>query len=149
VLACALGAPEAQASGFAIRENSAEALGTAFAGNASSATFLSTIFNNPAGMTYFTGDRAQLDASLILPSSRFEGGATETCAICNPLTGFSSPGTFPISGGGSGNAGQAAFVPAGYIMHSFSDDLKFGIAMTVPFGLSTIYPEGWVGRYFG
>ena len=149
VLACALGAPGARASGFAIRENSAEALGTAFAGNASSATFLSTIFNNPAGMTYFTGDRAQLDASLILPSSRFEGGATETCSICNPLSGFTSPGTFPISGTGSGNAGQAAFVPAGYIMHSFSDDLKFGIAMTVPFGLSTIYPDNWVGRYFG
>lgn len=151
VLVCALGAPEVQASGFAIRENSAEALGTAFAGNASSATFLSTIFNNPAGMTEFTGDRAQIDASLILPSTRFEGGATETCAHCSllPLPPFSTPGTFPISGSGSGNAGQAAFVPAGYVMHSFSDDLKFGIAMTVPFGLSTIYPDGWVGRYFG
>jgi len=148
-LMCVLGIGEAQASGFAIRENSAEALGTAFAGNASSATFLSTIFNNPAGMTHFTGDRAQLDASLILPSSRFEGGATETCLHCNPLTGFTTPGTFPISGEGSGNAGQAAFVPAGYILHSFSEDLKAGVAMTVPFGLSTIYPEDWVGRYFG
>lgn len=151
-LICALAslaARDAQASGFAIRENSAEALGAAFAGNASSATFLSTIFNNPAGMTEFTGDRAQFDASLILPSSRFEGGASETCNFCNPLTGFKSPGTFPISGEGSGNAGQAAFVPAGYILHSFSDDLKFGFAMTVPFGLATSYPEGWVGRYFG
>jgi long-chain fatty acid transport protein len=148
-LVCVLGAREAQASGFAIRENSAEALGTAFAGNASSATFLSTIFNNPAGMTEFTGDRAQIDASLILPSSRFEGGATETCAHCNPLTGFTTPGTAPISGAGSGNAGQAAFVPAGYILHSFSEDLKVGLAMTVPFGLATVYPQNWVGRYFG
>jgi len=148
-LMCVLGIGEAQASGFAIRENSAEALGTAFAGNASSATFLSTIFNNPAGMTHFTGDRAQLDASLILPSSRFEGGATETCFICNASTGFTTPGTFPISGQGSGNAGSAAFVPAGYILHSFSEDLKAGVAMTVPFGLSTVYPDGWVGRYFG
>ncbi|HKX06811.1 MAG TPA: OmpP1/FadL family transporter [Stellaceae bacterium] len=151
VLACALGASAAQASGFAIRENSAEALGTAFAGNASSADFLSTIFNNPAGMTHFSGDRAQLDASLIFPSSRFEGGATETCPHCSflPFPFFSTPGTAAISGVGSGNAGQAAFVPAGYVMHSFSDDLKFGIAMTVPFGLSTIYPSDWVGRYFG
>ena len=148
-LTCVLGARDAHASGFAIRENSAEALGTAFAGNASSATFLSTIFNNPAGMTEFTGDRAQIDASLILPSTRFEGGATETCAHCNPLTLFTTPGTAPISGQGSGNAGQAAFVPAGYVLHSFSEDLKLGVAMTVPFGLSTIYPETWVGRYFG
>ena len=149
VLACALGPREVRASGFAIRENSAEALGTAFAGNASSATYLSTIFNNPAGMTEFTGDRAQLDASLILPSSRFEGGATETCAICNPLSGFTTLGSAPISGEGSGNAGQAAFVPAAYILHSFSDDLKLGVAFTVPFGLQTKYPEDWVGRYFG
>jgi long-chain fatty acid transport protein len=149
VLLSVSGTEEAAASGFAIRENSAEALGTAFAGNASSADFLSTIFNNPAGMTHFTGDRAQADASLILPSSRFKGGATETCFICNPLTGFKTPGTFPISGEGSGNAGQAAFVPAAYILHSFSEDLKAGVALTAPFGLSTIYPEDWVGRYFG
>src|SRR5215470_4609252 len=130
VIACL--ARAALASGFALRENSAEALGTAFAGNASSATFLSTIFNIPAGMTHFTGDRAQLDASLILPSSRFEGGAAETCFFCNAKTGFTTPGTFPISGEGSGNAGQAAFVPAAYILHSFSDDLKAGVALTVP-----------------
>ena len=146
VLACALGAREAHASGFAIRENSAEALGTAFAGNASSATFLSTIFNNPAGMTQFTGDRAQVDASLILPSARFEGTATQTCAFCGPGPG---PGTFTTVGVGSGNGGQAAFVPAAYILHSFSDDLKFGVALTVPFGLSIKYPSDWVGRYFG
>ncbi len=146
ILVCALGAHEAQASGFAIRENSAEALGTAFAGNASSATFLSTIFNNPAGMTQFTGDRAQLDASLILPSTRFEGTATQTCAFCGPGPG---PATFTTFGEGSGNGGQAAFVPAAYILHSFSDDLKFGFALTVPFGLSTSYPTNWVGRYFG
>jgi long-chain fatty acid transport protein len=140
---CVLGAREAQASGFAIREDSAEALGTAFAGNASSADFLSTIFNNPAGMTHFTGDRAQIDGSLIFPSSRFQGSATEKgCAFCG-----GSP--LPILGEGSGNAGQAAFVPAGYILHSISDDLKVGLAITSPFGLSTIYPDDWVGRYFG
>lgn len=132
------GGQEARASGFAIRENSAEALGTAFAGNGSSATYLSTIFNNPAGMTHFTGERAQLDASLILPSSRFEGSGSQT------LGGT----TFPITGTGSGNADQAAFVPAGYFLYSFTPDLKFGVALTSPFGLETKYPEGWVGRYF-
>ena len=132
------GAQEAEASGFAIRENSAEALGTAFAGNGSSATFLSTIFNNPAGMTHFTGDRAQVDASFILPSSRFEGSASQT------LGGT----TFPITGDGSGNGDQSAFVPAGYFLHSFSPDFKFGLALTSPFGLETKYPENWVGRYF-
>jgi long-chain fatty acid transport protein len=141
VFACFAG--EASGSGFAIRENSAEALGTAFAGNASSATFLSTIFNNPAGMTHFTGDRAQLVGSAILPSSHFRGGgASEVCAVC-------PPGGAPILGNSGGNAGEAVFVPAGYVLHSFSPDFKVGLALTEPFGLETNYAGGWVGRYFG
>jgi long-chain fatty acid transport protein len=138
-LVCMLGVREAQASGFALRENSAEALGTAFAGNASSATFLSTIFNNPAGMTEFTGDRAQLDASAIIPSEKFSGSA-------NSVVG---PFAFPISGGNGGDAGKFGFVPAAYVLHSFSPDFKAGLALTVPFGLKTEYESTWVGRYFG
>jgi long-chain fatty acid transport protein len=138
-LVCVLGAQEAAASGFAIRENSAEALGTAFAGNASSATFLSTIFNNPAGMTEFTGDRAQLDASAIIPSEKFSGSA-------NSVVG---PFAFPISGGDGGDAGKFGFIPAAYVLHSFSPDFKAGVAITVPFGLKTEYESTWVGRYFG
>ncbi|HMK68912.1 MAG TPA: outer membrane protein transport protein [Stellaceae bacterium] len=134
------GAGEAGASGFALRENSAEALGTAFAGNASSATFLSTIFNNPAGMTEFTGDRAQVSASVIAPSEKFSGTANSTIPM--------GP-SFPISGGNGGDAGKPGFVPAGYALHSFSPDLKVGIALTVPFGLKTEYQSDWAGRYFG
>ena len=139
-LVCVLGAREAQASGFAIRENSAEALGTAFAGNASSADFLSTIFNNPAGMTEFTGDRAQADASAIIPSEKFSGTATGGV-----------PGVFalPISGGNGGDAGKFGLIPAAYVLHSFSPDFKAGLALTVPFGLKTEYESTWVGRYFG
>ena len=142
-LVCVLGAREAAASGFAIRENSAEALGTAFAGNASSADFLSTIFNNPAGMTEFTGDRGQVDASLIIPSDKFSGGATETCGRCPPA------GTTPIGGNNGGDAGKTGFIPALYALHSFSPDVKVGLAINVPFGLKTQYSSLWVGRYFG
>lgn len=139
-LAICVGARDAGASGFALRENSAEALGTAFAGNASSATFLSTIFNNPAGMTEFTGDRAQVSASVIIPSEKFSGAANSTIPM--------GP-SFPISGGNGGDAGKPGFVPAGYVLHSFSPDLKVGLALTVPFGLETKYSSDWVGRYFG
>jgi len=141
------GAREANASGFALRENSAEALGTAFAGNASSATFLSTIFNNPAGMTEFTGDRAQVSASVILPSEKFSG--TANSVVPNPFPPPTNVASFPISGGNGGDAGKAGFVPAGYVLHSFTPDLKVGLAMTVPFGLQTVYQGDWVGRYFG
>lgn len=139
-LAGCIGATEVRASGFALRENSAEALGTAFAGNASSATFLSTIFNNPAGMTEFTGDRAQLVASVIVPSEKFSGTANSVVP---------GPPPFLISGGNGGDAGKPGFVPAGYALHSFTPDLKVGLALTAPFGLETKYSSDWVGRYFG
>jgi long-chain fatty acid transport protein len=150
-LVCVLGAREARASGFAIRENSAEALGTSFAGNASSATFLSTIFNNPAGMTEFTGDRGQTDGSLIVPSLKFSGSAHETCAGLGKFPAFCPPvpTSFPIAGDNGGDAGKSAFIPALYALHSISPDLKFGLAMTVPFGLETQYSNTWVGRYLG
>ncbi len=151
VLAALCLAREASASGFAIRENGADALGTAFAGNASSATFLSTIFNNPAGMTHFTGDRAQVVGSLIIPTAIFKGSATETCAGAGGFPAFcpTTPTTFPIAGDLGGDSGQTAFVPAAYILHSFSPDFKFGLALTAPFGLETKYTDTWVGRYFG
>jgi long-chain fatty acid transport protein len=150
-LVCVLGARDAQASGFAIRENSAEALGTAFAGNASSAAFLSTIFNNPAGMTEFTGDRAQTDASLIVPSEKFSGRASETCAGLGHAPAFCPPvpTSFPIAGDNGGDAGKAGFIPALYALHSLSPDVKVGLAITVPFGLQTQYSSTWVGRYLG
>jgi long-chain fatty acid transport protein len=45
------GADESIASGFMARENSAESVGTAYAGNASRADDVATVFNNPAGMS--------------------------------------------------------------------------------------------------
>lgn len=150
-LAAFSGPRDANASGFAIRENSAEALGTAFAGNGSSATFLSTIFNNPAGMTEFTGDRAQVDGSLIVPSYKFSGSGTSSCAGVGGFPAFCPPGgaIIPFAGDNGGDAGNAAFIPAGYILHSITPDLKFGFALTVPFGLQTKYTNTWVGRYLG
>lgn len=142
VLALGL-AQQAYASGFAIRENSAEGLGTAFAGNGSSADFLSTIFNNPAGMTQFTGIRTQVDASFIIVPAEFKGSASESgCAMCGPLA-------FPISGSSTFDTTESALVPATYALYSITPDLKAGLAITSPFGLVTEYTNDWVGRYFG
>jgi long-chain fatty acid transport protein len=127
-------APDAGASGFALRENSAEGLGMAFAGAGSAATDLSTIFNNPAGMTRFNGNGAEAGGSYIFPSARFTGtAATNTGAA--------------VAGDGTANGGTQAFVPAAYGLWSLSPDLKLGIAVTAPFGLLTRYSSGWVGRY--
>jgi len=121
-------------SGFQVRENSAAALGNAFAGAAASTEDLSIIANNPAGMTGLSGNQVSGDLSIIIPSAVFAG------------TGFTAARQ-PISGGNGGDAGSARPVPAGYAFYDLSPDLKLGLALTAPFGLKTQYNSDWVGRY--
>ncbi|HEY0524762.1 MAG TPA: outer membrane protein transport protein [Stellaceae bacterium] len=135
VLACGVvGTGDALASGFQVRENSPALQGTAFAGSASKADDVSTIFNNPAGMTRLSGFQAGGGATLILPSGTFNGGAT---------TAFRTP----VAGSVDEDAGTPEPVPNLYALASVTDDLKLGLAVTSPFGLVTTYNSDWVGRY--
>lgn len=143
VAATAIGlTTEAQASGFQLKEQSAEGLGNAFAGATAKAQDLSTIFFNPAGMTALSGHQGQLVTSYIIPRAEFK---LESKSL-------DLPGT-PLDGGflrGEGNQGDAiddALVPAAYAMYDASEDLKFGLAVNVPFGLVTDYDDNWAGRY--
>jgi len=64
---------EAWGSGFQIRENSASALGNAFAGAAASSEDPSIIANNPAGMIGLSGNQVSGDIGIIIPSAVFSG----------------------------------------------------------------------------
>ena len=64
---------ESWGSGFQIRENSASALGNAFAGAAASTEDPSIIANNPAGMTGLSGNQVSDDMSIVIPSAVFAG----------------------------------------------------------------------------
>ena len=125
---------KALASGFQLRENSAAALGNAFAGAAVSSEDPSIIANNPAGMTGLSGNQLSGDLSIVIPSAVFAGMGLNAARQ-------------PIEGGNGGNAGGARPVPAAYGLYDASPDLKFGLAVTAPFGLATQYNSGWVGRY--
>ena len=125
---------EAWGSGFQIRENSASALGNAFAGAAASSEDPSIIANNPAGMIGLSGNQVSGDIGIIIPSAVFSGMG---------LTAARQP----ISGGNGGDALGAQPVPAAYGFYDASPDLKFGLALTAPFGLQTQYQSDWVGRY--
>jgi long-chain fatty acid transport protein len=127
-------AGEATGSGFQLRENSATALGNAFAGAAASIEDPSIIANNPAGMIGLSGNQLSGDFSIAIPSAVFSG------------MGFSAARQ-PITGGNGGDAGGAQPVPAVYGFYDASPDLKFGLAVTAPFGLQTQYDDDWVGRY--
>ena len=124
---------QALAAGFMIRENSAIAVGTVYAGNGSRADAPSTVFNNPAGMMRLTDDEVEGGVGVILPSIKFNGS--------------SSAGGKPVSGVNDGNAGRVAFVPNLSWVFGITDRLKGGIAVTVPFGNSVAYDRAWSGRY--
>jgi len=123
----------AHASGFQLREQSAEGLGNAFAGSTAKAYNLSTIYYNPAGMTRLSGNQVASSVAWVAPVSYFGGSA--------------SAGGVTTSGGEGGDAIQDAMVAAAYAFWDYSPDLKFGLAMTAPFGLRSDYEKDWVGRY--
>jgi long-chain fatty acid transport protein len=117
------------AAGFALIEQNASGLGNAFAGQAAAATDASTVFFNPAGMTYLPDRQVVLAGHLIKPQAEF--------------TGTVSPA---IGGGDGGDAGDLAFVPNAYFAFRLTPDVHLGIGMNAPFGLKTEYDSTWKGR---
>jgi long-chain fatty acid transport protein len=120
----------AQAAGFALIEQSASGMGNAFAG-AAGAEDASTIFFNPAGMTYIDG--MQVVSALHLISPNFE---------------FKNNGSTPGLGNDEGSdAGDIAFVPNLYWVTEINPNMKFGVGVNAPFGLKTEYDDQWIGRF--
>lgn len=134
-LALTLASGQAFASGFQLKEQSSAGQGRATAGAAAGAQDLSTIFFNPAGMTNLSGHGAQADFNYIVPSAKFKDGGSRT------FLGGASTGT------DGGDAGGGALVPSMYGMYSLNNNLKFGIGINAPYGLTTEYDNGWKGRY--
>lgn len=130
-------AGEANASGFALVEQSVKQVGSAISGGAASAEDASTIFFNPAGMTRLQGKQLVMGAHYIVPSAKFSGSATT-----NPLFGGAS-----ISGGNGGDAGSGSIVPSIFYAHEVNGRLMLGVGISAPFGMNTEYDSGWKGRY--
>jgi long-chain fatty acid transport protein len=125
----------AQAAGFALIEQSASGMGNAFAGGSAAAEDASTIFFNPAGMTYIEGTQAAGALHLINPNAEFND------------KGSAKAQGFPPKGGEGPNAGDLAFVPNFYFMTDINPSIKVGVGVNAPFGLKTEYDDKWVGRF--
>src|SRR5690606_3534101 len=74
----------AHASGFALLEQSASRLGTAFSGTAAAADDASTIFYNPAGLALLERSELLVVASGVSISSQFRNAASQP-ALGQPL----------------------------------------------------------------
>ncbi len=123
------------AAGFQLKEQSAEGQGNSFAGQTAKAVDASTIFFNPAGMTRIKGNEVQSNLSYIAPQAKYSHQSSSSLG-----------GLFPKKNGING--GESAFVPAAYALWDYSDEMKFGLSINAPFGLSTKFDENWVGAQY-
>jgi long-chain fatty acid transport protein len=129
------------AAGFALIEQSGSGMGNAYAGASAIAEDASTIYFNPAGMTYIEGTQVVGALHLIKPSGEFNNEGS--------LPGATIPlGNRPLGGEG-GDIGDLAFVPNFYYKRDISEAVKFGLGVGAPFGLKTEYSKDWIGRFQG
>lgn len=115
-------ASAAHAAGFMLTEQSAGALGRAYAGAGVDGTDISGVYYNPATMTLHPGTTIQagfVAVGLDLAYESNDGKITE-----------------------NGQYNTQA-IPHGYISHQLTDNMWIGLAMTVPFGMGTEYGNNW------
>ena len=124
---------QANAGGFAIREQSTYGQGSSFAGIAAGGS-LSSMFWNPATMTQFQG---------IVSENGFTGIFPKTSHT--PQVG-TFPALLPL--GGVSNSGEMGFVPNGYTSYQMSPNLWLGLSINAPFALSVSFPDRWAGRNY-
>lgn len=113
----------AHAAGFMLTEQSAGALGRAYAGVGVDGTDLSGVYYNPATMTLHPGTQIQAGVVAVGLDLAYKGNANY------PGTENGQYNTQPI--------------PHGYISHQLTDSVWLGLAMTVPFGMGTEYADNW------
>jgi len=142
LLGVGLGASGAvHAAAFQLIEQNASGLGNAYAGSAAIAENASTIFYNPAGMTYLPGLNVSAGLNMIGPSFKFtDQGSTAATRL---------PGPFPAPLGTDrgGDAGSWAAVPNMYLSYQLKPSWFLGLGVGAPFGLATEYGDDWLGRY--
>ncbi|PPD10996.1 outer membrane protein transport protein [Methylophilus sp.] len=120
------------AAGFALSEQNASGLGNAYAGAAAVAEDASTIFFNPAGMTYLEGSQIVGALHLIRTTGDFDDRR---------------PAGTPALGNEGGDFGSLAVIPNFYYKQDINDQFKVGIGIGTPFGLKTEYDKNWLGRF--
>lgn len=132
--AALLAAAGLHGAGFAIIENSASGMGSAYASGGAAAEDASTVWFNPASMTQIKGVSLVAAMNYIMPKADFTNDGS-TFADGTPLTGPNADG------------GISALIPTLYATGQVTDQLFLGLSINTPFGLGTKYDDDWVGRY--
>ena len=121
-------ASTAYAAGFQLTEQSALALGRAYAGVGVDGTDISGIYYNPATMTLHPGTKTQLGVVGVGLNLEYVG----------------HDGDYKENGRASEEV-----LPHGYISHQINDTTWVGLALTIPYGLATEYDDNWAHSELG
>lgn len=126
---------QALAGGFALNEQSASAMGTAFAGRSSSALDASTVYGNPAGMSYL-GEQVSGGLAVIKASTDIDHASAK------------SANGQPYNGTNKGDMVPLTTIPFGYYVKPLNEQWRFGLGVYAPFGLMTDYEKSFQGRRY-
>lgn len=120
------------AGGFQLSDHSITALGRSQAGYGIVGDDASAAHFNPAGMSLLKRKQFQLGVAFI----QAEGKFTDT-------------GSTGDNTGKDADGAQNSVTPNAYFIFPISDRVRFGLAITSPFGSNTEYPDNFVGRFNG
>ena len=137
-LLCLASASPALAAGYGLREHSTEAMGTAYAGAAATGSDAGFLSYNPASAGATSGGDFAISAISIMPGSSADY-TTALTGAGTPAGGNAQPKDFI----------RNAIIPDIALRQRLDDHWSVGLTVSVPWGLSTKYPDGWAGRYHG
>jgi long-chain fatty acid transport protein len=120
--------PDAHAGGFALREQSAYFLGTAFAGAAAGGE-VSSVFWNSAATAALPGCNASSSYTAIFARGDESGQAGSFISGIPPIAAGLTPTSTDI--------GRDGFVPSSFTTCQLSDKVYVGLGLNAPFGLLT------------
>ncbi len=126
----------AVAAGYGLKESSAAAMGAAYAGAAANLSDPAFMTYNPATLAGVAGTDFAISLVEIIPHSD-STYVTATNAAGTPANGSRTPANFIAD----------APIPSLSLRHRLNDVFAVGLSVSAPYGLKTVYPSGWAGRY--
>lgn len=130
----------ALAGGFALNEQSANAMGVANAGTAANPENATTVLYNPAGMSQLSGTNISFGAAVLGLSAEAKSAEARR----------NLPGPVPLMAEGSlgGDIADPAILPNFFLTHEVNESIDVGFGIHAPYGLAADYDNDFVGRFF-
>jgi long-chain fatty acid transport protein len=127
----------AMSAGFQLQNQNGAGTGLAYAGQAANPEDASTVFFNPAGMSYLpAGQNISVAGTIIQRSVKFSDAGTAALLA------------YPVGDNG-GDGGGSSLIPAFFYTRTINPQVTFGLGVSPTYGSETEYGSNFVGRFSG